>query len=137
MKRRALLAVGILLCSTASAIAQPQQADAASAIHLRVGQTVYAASSRSIAYALCETPPGAKPWQGTFPKPKLDANGVPKVLFSYQSGAPLKVVSMHLYTWSFEGNANAEKFWTMETRDHHRFCLRESQVDSTVVQAPH
>jgi hypothetical protein len=128
MKRQALFLGAIVFCSIAAAPASI----AAAKIHLRVGETVFAASGRSIGYAPCETPPGAKPYLVGFPKPKLDANGVPKTLFSYRAGDALKVVAMHPYTWTFEGNTSTETFWTLETPDHHRFCVRESQVDDTV-----
>ena len=137
MKRLVMLGAAIVVGLTTLATAQPKQANATSKIHLRPGTTVYAAESRAVAFAPCETPPGTSGWQGTFPKPKLDANGVPKTLFSYRAGDPLKVVSMHNYTWTYEGNHFAEKFWTIETRDHHRFCLRDAQVDGSVVETPH
>lgn len=135
MKRRAFLAAVIFICSTALATAQPKQDNTTKTIHLHVGETVYAAFSHGVAYATCETPSGAKPWLGDFPKPKLDANGTPTVLFSYRAGDPLKVVAMHTYVWSYEGS-HSEKFWTMETRDHHRFCLRDAQLDYSVVAHP-
>jgi hypothetical protein len=135
MMLRAFLAATILVCSTALAVAQPLHDNTTKAIHLHVGETVYAASSRSVAYAPCETPPGAKPWLGNFPKPKLDANGTPEALFSYRAGDPLKVVAMHTYVWSYEGS-HSERFWTMETRDRHRFCLRDAQLDDSVVASP-
>jgi hypothetical protein len=109
---------------------------AASTLHLHVGQTVYATESQSIGFALCETPEGAKPYTDGFPKPQLDANGVPKTLFSYKAGDPLKVVAVHNYTWTYDGNANAEKLWSLETRDHHRFCVRDAQVDMRVRATP-
>ena len=136
MKRAATLAA-VLICLATLATAQPKEATAANKMHLHAGQTVFAADGRAIAFAPCETPPGAPGWQGTFPKPKLDAHGVPMTLFSYRAGDPLKVVSMHNYTWTYDGNHFAEKFWTMETRDHHRFCLRDAQVDDAVVATAH
>ena len=132
MKQPVIVAAALAVCLTSVAIAQPKPAGAAT-IHLRVGQTVYATESRSVGYAFCEAPEGVTPWQGGFQKPKLDANNVPKTLFSYRAGDALKVVTMHVFTWTYEGNRNSEKLWALETRDHHRFCLRDAQVDSTVV----
>ena len=134
MKQPVILAAAIVIYLATFTMAPSRSAGAANKIHLRVGETVYATESRDVGFALCEAPEGAEPWLGTFPKPKLDAHGVPKTLFSYRAGDPLKVRSMHNYTWSYDGNHFAEKLWTMETRNHNRFCLRDSQVDLSVVE---